>query len=258
MRYNPLQIPYILNKEFSTVAQYGEETDGSLEDHLICFWEISPKSEKAKTVTNVIVTDGCIDLVADFNHRQIGFVGMSKTNFEFKITMPCHYTGARLKPGAFHALTGLPATAAMDRFLPLEVYDRDFDAGRFFSLPPDQAKAFFKDYVKRLAKGKSTNDYLLLFDRHCDNIPDSTAELYKELNYSAKQTERLFAKHYGLTPQEVLCILRFQKCAGILASAHAKPSDVLNAVNYCDQAHFIKDFKKHIGLTPFELVNRYR
>ena len=37
-------------------------------------------------------------------------------------------------------------------------------------------------------------------------------------------------------------------------SSDAKPNDILDATTYYDQSHFIKDFKKHIGLTPIEYI----
>ncbi len=136
--YYPLQIPYILSKEFSSVVQYSEETVDALKDFTVCFWEMRPKTDEAKTVENVILTDGCVDLVADFAHKQIGFVGMSKTNFSFQINTPCRFYGVRMKPGAFYALTGITVAEVMDGFIPLQSYDSGFDAEAFFDLPVDR------------------------------------------------------------------------------------------------------------------------
>jgi AraC-like DNA-binding protein len=81
--------------------------------------------------------------------------------------------------------------------------------------------------------------------------------MYERLGFSPKQTQRIFSANFGLTPKVVLSILRFQKCLHILTSGKAVPSDVLNLVNFYDQAHFINDFKRNIGITPFELVRKY-
>jgi AraC-like DNA-binding protein len=55
-----------------------------------------------------------------------------------------------------------------------------------------------------------------------------------------------------------LCLIRFQKCLEILTGGKAAPSDILNITAYYYQSHFIKDFKRNVGLTPFELIRRYK
>ncbi|MDR2977729.1 MAG: helix-turn-helix domain-containing protein [Streptococcaceae bacterium] len=58
----------------------------------------------------------------------------------------------------------------------------------------------------------------------------------------------------------VLSILRFQKVLKMLLSNEAglKATDILRTINYYDQAHFIRDFKKNAGLTPLELLRKYQ
>lgn len=255
--YYPLQIPYILSKEFSEAVKYSEEVNAELKDFVNCFWEMRSIIQQEKTIENIVVTDGCIDLVTDFKNKQIGFAGMSKTNFEFKIQTPSSFYGVRMKPGAFYHLTRIPASKAMDSFIPLDVYDPHFGAGDFFSLPIEEAKLFMKNYIIKLCEGKKINTFLTLFDELYDDIPDTAESIYEKLGFSSKQTQRIFSTNFGLTPKVVLSILRFQKCLEVLTSGKANPGDVLGIVNFYDQAHFINDFKRNIGLTPFELVRKY-
>jgi AraC-like DNA-binding protein len=255
--YYPLQIPYMLSKDFSEAVKYSEEMNADLNDFVMCFWEMQEITKEEKSIENIIVTDGCIDLVADFNHKQIGFVGMSKTNFEFTIQTPCKYFGIRMKPGTFHLLTGISATEAMDSFIPLNMFDSNFYTEEFFSLSFDDAKSFLKNYIIKLCAGKKPNNFITLFDELYDDIPENAESIYERIGFSPKQTQRLFSTHFGLTPKLVLSILRFQKCLHVLTSGKANPGDMLNLVNFYDQAHFINDFKRNLGITPFELVRRY-
>lgn len=256
--YKPIQIPYILSKEFSDAIEYTEESVPSLSDFLICFWEMQPKIKQNKTVKNIIITDGCIDLVVDFDGKSIGFAGMDKTDFNFEISLMSQSFGARFKPSVFNTITGIPASKAMNAFLSIDLIDKNFDIELFFSNPLEQAKEFFKSYVAELLKGKTSNQFTTLFDRLIDNIPILADELYAQFNYSSRQSQRLFLEKFGLSPQAVICILRFQKCLDVLTSGKASPGDLLTMVNYYDQAHMINDFKKHIGITPFELVAKYK
>jgi len=255
--YYPIQIPHILDKAFSETIKYSEEIIPEFQDFLICLWEMQPFSDSEKTVENIIVTDGCIDLVANYDGKQIGFAGMSKTNFHFKINLPSYAMGARLKPGAFHSITNISASEAMDTFLPINVIDKDFDTEAFFALPFSDAKKVFRNYIGTLIRDKKSNKFIALFEELNNDIPNSTFEIYQKLYYSPRQCQRLFVKNYGLSPQMILCILRFQKCLQILTSKKFDPKYAMDVSNYYDQSHFINDFKRNIGLTPFELIRKY-
>ena len=258
MLYYPVQIPYILNREFSQNIIYTEEIIKQVQGFVICFWEMQPRGAQKTSVENIIISDACIDLVASYDEKRIGFSGMSKTHFHFKLDLPARFMGARLKPGAFQQLTGLPASAVMDSFLPIQDVFNDFDSEMFFSLSFEQAKEYFKGYFSALTRNKTPERFVTLFDELSQSPPCTTTELYQKLHFSPKQCQRLFAKHYGLSPKMALSIIRFQKCLEILTSDEATPSDILNMAGYYDQSHFIKDFKKNIGVTPLELIHTYQ
>jgi len=256
--YYPVQIPYILSKEFSENIKYSEEIALDFENFVICFWEMQSVTEQNKsTIENIIITDGCIDLVVDFTTKQIGFSGMNKTEFHYRVNLPFQSMGARFKPGAFYAITSIPATEAMNTFLPLKEVDKSFNDSLFFSLPFFEAKDYFKNYVGVLVKDKTVNEFVTLFDRFCEDVPKFCIEFYKMLHFSARQCQRLFLKNFGMSPQLVLCVLRFQKCLKLLTSKSLSPGEILDTVKYYDQSHFIKDFKRNIGLTPVELIRKY-
>jgi len=255
--YYPIQIPYILSKPFAKSILYKEEIIPQFQDFVLCLWEMRPVSgEKAVVGDHIILADGCIDLVADFEKREIGFAGMSKTVFDDELNAPYWHYGARFKPGAFHAITGIPATEAMDRFLPINSVDAGFDVRSFFALPFAEAKEHFRKYIGALIMDKDTH-LTTLFDAFSDDIPDSVSEIYNRMCYSPKQSQRIFYRHFGLSPQMSLCIIRFQKCLQVLTSGASSQNGILDALNYYDQSHLINDFKKYIGLTPLELVRKY-
>lgn len=255
--YYPIQIPSILNKEFSRIIKYSEDIVTELTNFVICIWEMQPQREQELAIENIIITDGCIDIVVDFDKQLIGYAGMSRTEFHHLIEMPGRFMGARLKPGAFHQLTGLAADTAMNDFLPLEAVDPDFDQKQFFAHSFEDAKKYFKAYLQAQIEGKEPDDFTTLFDCLESELPSTAVELCEQFHFSLRQCQRHFAKHFGITPQMVLCILRFQKCLTILTQGKATPGEVLAITTYYDQSHFIKDFKQNIGITPFELVRKY-
>ena len=256
--YYPIQLPYILNPEFSANMIYSETPFEECGEFVICFWEMLPLSDCNLSVTNIIASDACIDLVANFDEKSIGFVGMSKTEFNFELKLPSRSFGVRMMPGAFYQLTNLAASAAMDTFLPVEDVFRNFDIALFFSLPFSQAKEYFKNAFYTQTIGKEPDKFTTLFHTLSKVTPSTVSELCQLLHFSPRQCQRLFKLHYGITPKMALSIVRFHKCMEILISPESQLSDILNETDYYDQPHFIKDFKRNIGITPLELVRNYQ
>ena len=93
---------------------------------------------------------------------------------------------------------------------------------------------------------------MTLFDRFSEAPPARAQQLYEGLHLSARQSQRMFARYFALSPQKVLSILRFQRALWLLRGLDGEEATeaVLAAVHYYDQSHLIRDFKKHIGLTP--------
>lgn len=256
--YYPIQIPYLLNKDFAQKMKYMETSASDCNGFVICFWEMKPLSGHKLSVDNIIVADACIDLVANYEDESIGFAGMSKTEFHFRLDLPARSFGVRLMPGAFHQLTGLSASAAMDTFLPIESVFADFDKARFFSFPFEQAQIYFKEFLRQKTQAAAPDMFTGLFNTLSETVLSTAKELYEMLHFSPRQCQRLFAKHYGITPKMALSIIRFQKCLEILTSCKASPADIMNVAGYYDQPHFINDFKRNLGITPLELIHIYR
>ena len=256
--YYPIQIPYILNRDFTEHIEYRETTIDELSDFVICMWESISISDEVLKINNIIIADGCIDLVVDFDNRIIGFSGMTNTDFDFLVETPCRYFGFRLMPGAFYQLTGLNANSAMDEFLSLDEVDSDFDSELFFDLDFDNAKDYLIDYLMEKTKNVVANEYTKLFNRLKCDLPFEASELYELLYLSPRQCQRNFEKHFGIGPKMVLSIIRFQNCLELLISSEVDSSEVLSQIEYYDRSHYIKDFRKNIGITPSDFIKIYR
>lgn len=254
--YNPIQIPYMLNHEFNKHVRYVEKKYPLFERFFICFWEMTSLPNTDECVDNIIIPDGCIDLIVDYKNKRIGYAGMSKTSFHFKISPNSQYLGVRMKPGAFNQLTQVSAYQVMDKFIPINDIDHDFDLKNFFSLPILQIKSLLKKYLFELIKLKEPSYFMLLFDQIYSTSPFmSTTEIYQKLNYSPRQCQRLFMRHFGISPKMVLSVIRFQLALKQLCSSEQKHN---NIEGYYDQSHTIHDIKKNIGITPIELIRRYK
>jgi len=251
MIYSPLQPHHLFSEDYSEKIKCTETIIPELSDVLICMWE-SFSVDFTGSVADIIVADGCIDLVVNVLDKSIFYSGMSKTNFNFISTFPEHYFGFRLKPGAFLALTGTQATIAMDRPTPLEEIDPYFDKDSFFEMEISQMKQFLINYLAQLAKNVRKSDYIQLFEHLYTKKFSTTEQLYNYMELSPRQVQRQFKKHYGLTPQMIISVIKFQHCLKVLLEQPAHRDHLVD--NYYDQSHFINEFKKNIGLTPVEFI----
>lgn len=253
--YYPVQIPYILDSKFRENVVYKEKKVHGYENFIICFWEIRPSKTLNVAVENIIVPDGCIDLVVDFTGKNIGYSGMSRTEFNFEIPANSISYGVRFKPGVFHQFTGLHATAAMDEYLPLKLIDSKFDMEKFFLAEYYEQKQIFINYVCGLCNSMDYSlEFVNLFERLYNHMPSRVSEIYSEMGYSPKQCQRLFLKNFGMSPKKILAIIRFQSNLKIIISNELNRGDFVNSqVGYHDQPHLIRDMKRNLGITPYEL-----
>ena len=249
--YRPSQPQHLFNEAYKEKLKYTETVIPALSDVLICLWE-SVSEDIIGSIIDVIVADGCIDLIVNVLDKSIFYCGMSQTNFNAIATFPEHYFGFRLKPGAFLALTGLESTVAMDNILPLDEVYCHFDKASFFEMTVPEMKQFLINYLMHLAKNVRKSDYIQLFEHLYIQKFSTTELLYDYMELSPRQIQRQFKKHYGLTPQMVISIIKFQHCLNVLLE---HPSDRAHLIeNYYDKSHFINAFKKNIGLTPVEFI----
>jgi methylphosphotriester-DNA--protein-cysteine methyltransferase len=70
-----------------------------------------------------------------------------------------------------------------------------------------------------------------------------------------RQLERYFKKQIGLSPKQLGKVIRLQATLQMMLSrTTTSMSDVAYEHEYFDQAHFIKDFKEFVGITPKEFL----
>lgn len=76
-------------------------------------------------------------------------------------------------------------------------------------------------------------------------------DLASDAGLSARQLERQFAHHVGLSPKRFLRITRFQQVlAALRAPGESRWPDLAVRLGYYDQAHFINDFRSFTGESP--------
>ncbi len=66
-----------------------------------------------------------------------------------------------------------------------------------------------------------------------------------------RQLQRDFRRHVGVSPKWVIARYRLHEALALLQSGAARPdADLAQRLGYFDQAHFIRDFRRMVGVSP--------
>lgn len=77
--------------------------------------------------------------------------------------------------------------------------------------------------------------------------------LQKKYKITERTMERLFKKAMGISPKTFQRLVRFEKTLALLKSpTYSNSASVGHLLDYTDQSHFIKDFKKFTNITPYQ------
>ena len=76
--------------------------------------------------------------------------------------------------------------------------------------------------------------------------------LSKSYGLSERYIEKLFVDMVGITPSAFFSVYRFNKSLDLVLSSGLRLTSIAYDCGYYDQAHFIKEFKKFTGITPFD------
>jgi AraC-like DNA-binding protein len=86
--------------------------------------------------------------------------------------------------------------------------------------------------------------------------PLSNAELARIAGRSERGFERMFRRQMQATPQQFLRRLRLRLACRDLTTSRRPLAAIAAAHGFCDQSHFVREFRREFGLTPGEYRSR--
>jgi AraC family transcriptional regulator len=96
----------------------------------------------------------------------------------------------------------------------------------------------------------------LLNDRYLDGL--SLVQIADEIGVHPSHLSRTFRRHFGQTLGEYVRCLRIDHAIRQLASTDSPISHIAAAAGFSDHAHFSRECKKRLGMTPVELRRSVR
>lgn len=78
----------------------------------------------------------------------------------------------------------------------------------------------------------------------------SVALLSEQSHYSTRHLNRIFLNQIGISIKTFARLIRLEHTLQLLGSGAYELTELALQNGYCDQSHFIRDFKKLCGITP--------
>lgn len=169
-----------------------------------------------------------------------------------------HYWGIGLLPLGFAKFLGVPACDYADQHRPIadvpgvaqlrSMLEQLADGAQ----PIDRGVALMTDTLRTLL-GRPLPESDAILETHravvCDRS-HSVASLAQGVSVSTRTLERFCRRHFGFNPQLLLRRQRFlRSLASFMVDPTMKWIQTLDS-HYHDQAHFVRDFRRFMGMTP--------
>jgi AraC-like DNA-binding protein len=180
--------------------------------------------------------------------------GVVERVFHTKISERGAVVGARFQPGGFTARFGRDAGAFTGRVQPVD--DELFGGPIHLDDDVDAASSRMDDLIGAYS-GELDPTYvqlMVLVDRiRDDDRLHRVEQVMRQSPWSARTTQRVFRRYVGVPIKWVLCRYRLQQAAlEIESHPGVDHADLAVRLGWCDQAHFINDFRAMLGTTPGE------
>ncbi len=235
---------------------YREQAPGGPLSHWVeCAWFLEAGSGIQE---HRVPPDGCVDIIYD---REEGLRVVGAMTVEQRFEFPCGYAtaGVRFRPGMAGSFWGVSTAEFTDASAGLD------------DLWPRRARALqrllddtpsIQEVMKLLLDGVGVPASAMnpvqqaiaaLTATHGNADLD---ELARQANLSTRQFRRRCLEESGLTPKHLGRVLRFRHACRIARGAsRLNWSAIAVDAGYCDQSHFIRDFREFTGETPMSVLS---
>lgn len=187
---------------------------------------------------------------------------VSRTRFDVTLAGSGGVVGAKFRPGALTALTGIAAAGLRDRVLPATAVLAGAD--ELLDLRPDQPDAVDRLDDFLLARANGDHAELDTVGRVIATLEDSApamsaAELADRCELNLRSLQRLCRHYIGVGPQWLVARARVHtSIARLHAGDYGTLAELAVDLGWFDQAHMGRDFVALVGESPGAYRDRVR
>jgi len=200
----------------------------------------------------------CVHLVIEKGQSRV--FGVETGKFARLLENKGRVFGIKFKPGGFYPFVKSSIARLTNTSISFQdVFDIDVEALEEVVLSQEDeaemielVEAFLRERLPKQDKNvKVINEIVDWISTHREIT--RVDGIVSQFNLSKRRVQRLFRQYVGVSPKWVIKRYRLHEVAERLAREEAVdwPTIVVE-LGYCDQAHFIKDFKAIVGRTPAE------
>jgi AraC-like DNA-binding protein len=255
-----VQIPMMDNRDFKNSFKYEEIPVASeVSDSIYCYWSLNTYSTE-EILNFTLIPDPCINVIVDLNNfDNIYILGPIDKPIKYKIPKQTRIFGIRFLPGRFIYSSQVPMSSILNKLEPFDKRFYEVDKIYMSNLDKNDINS-----VQNYAEQQIINYAEYDDKKFCDlNILDSIDYVYKSKgnicisdlaqlnNCSIRTLSRKYNSLVGINPKLMCRIVRFQYILSKYRNnTQVKITDLAINNGYYDQAHFTKEFKEFIGVSP--------
>lgn len=189
--------------------------------------------------------------------------GVARGKFSTTLENQGGLFAAKFRPGGFYPFAGKPVSAFTDTTVTLpsvwgptgEALEREVLA----ELDRERRMEIVETFLRDLRPERDENGAL------ATTIADAIAadreilrveEVARRFDLSLRTLQRLFARYVGVSPKWVIQRYRLHEAAEQMARGPVSQSELAFRLGYADQAHFVRDFKTIVGMSPAAYAKR--
>jgi AraC-like DNA-binding protein len=243
--YSP--VPDGMDRTAQSVRYTEAKPPPELSSVVHCFWELKTEERLLEDFSLHAVPDACVNILFNQLDTDIAGVTALRTTFEvLDLGKSFHYVGMQLLPGVWQG----DRREIADRFvgtpysgdLPLVAASKEIAALDFVG-----KQAVLAELVKWLVTERLivANPVVARILADIERIR-SVADMATAVELSPRQLQRTLKRTTGLSPHDLLKVLRFQQ------SFKRHYLDL-----YADQSHYIHAFRKVTGYTPVRYSRKF-
>ncbi|QYR19679.1 helix-turn-helix transcriptional regulator [Paenibacillus sp. sptzw28] len=264
--YHPIQSPKLQQQLQHPGYRYREYAPcESLAAHVACYWTLDFDANNGNQMHRII-PDGCVDIIVDLRSPscwKAAFVEGLMTQFEvLSLSQAQSLFGIRFFSESARSILQYPVSAFMGQHVFLEDI---WGAGALLMVEEILSADTVSEIIEIIEH--KLKHLLSVYEAQSNSLLHagikymytfkgsiSTTDLAEKLSFSERHIRKTFTRELGLSPKEMLGIIRFQSMLQeIYSGTHLSFSDIAVKYGYYDQPHFIKSFKRYYGILPKQL-----
>lgn len=249
-------------RERFRLARYlpSEKLASVLEHYWIVEWDLRGQ----KPYVQEVLPHPCVHLTVEGDGSKV--YGVMTGKFSYRLTGEDRVLGIKFKPGAFYPFWGSPVSEITNASLSLrEAFGAEGVAFETAVLGAksdgemvEVAEAFLLGRSPELGADAKLVERIvasIVEDRELTTVED----VAMKFGLGKRKLQRLFYRYVGVGPKWVILRGRVHDATDRLADGDtANWAELALDLGYFDQAHFVRDFKALVGVTPATYARRVR